>query len=125
MNELKKAIFENFIQGIDLYFYQAPKFKVDGVTKIKPPYCVYQFINDDSEDTFSEQIAFIEVQFNVYSKSSEDCSDMAKQIKDYYFANQIPIENRDKPVKLNRIMGLPSILNKETWQATNAFEVII
>ena len=121
MNKLKDAIWNSFLPGMVKFFYVAPE-ELNGVD-VKPPYCVYQFITEDSDDTFTEQISTVDVQFNVFADKSDDCSNMKTEIDNYYFNNHIVMGERT--IKLNKIMGIPSFKVGEIWQATSSFEVII
>ncbi|MCP4161227.1 MAG: DUF3168 domain-containing protein [Deltaproteobacteria bacterium] len=116
MNDLKKAIWSNFVTGYKAWYEEAPE-------NTPYPYCVWQIISDVAEDTFTEEISDLEIQINVFSdnKSSFECDDIAEKVIDHYKKTLIPVDNHYS-IKLFRILTIPAFRNDGAWQSTISFQ---
>ena len=133
MNELFKAIYGHFAELIEavhndfyigiggrLYYGQAPQ-------ECAKPYAVFFGVSSVPNDTFSEVIDDISIQFNIYSdlRSYTEAGSLQKKCRTLYDGATLEVvENRD--ITLMRSLSVPPWKEDEaTWIASIEFENLI
>lgn len=133
MNELFKAIYTHFTALIEashndfyvglggrLYYGQAPQ-------ECAKPYAIFFGVTSVPDDTFSETIDDISIQFNIYSdlRSYTEAGSLQKKCRALYDGATLEVvENRD--ITLMRSLSVPPGKEDEaTWIASIEFENLI
>lgn len=133
MNELFKAIYGHFTELIEavhndfylgiggrLYYGQAPQ-------ECTKPYAVFFGVSSMPDDTFSETIDDISIQFNIYSdlRSFTEAGILQKKCRDLYDGMTLEVvDSRD--IILRRSLSIPAWKeNEDTWITSIEFENLI
>ncbi len=133
MNELFKAIYEHFTEEIeavhnDFYIGMGGRLYYGYATQeCAKPYAVFFGVSSVPDDTFSETIDDISIQFNIYSGlySYTEAGSLQKKCRALYDGVTLEVVgNRD--ITLTRSMSIPPWKeNEDTWIATIEFENLI
>ena len=133
MNELFKAIYGHFTEEIEavhndfyigiggrLYYGQAPQ---EGAK----PYAVFFGVSSVPNDTFSETIDDISIQFNIYSdlRSFTEAGSLQKKCRALYDGVTLEVVG-SRDITLMRSLSVPAWKeNEDTWITSIEFENLI
>lgn len=129
MNELFKSIYSYFIAephndfytavGGRLYYGEAPQ-------ECARPYAVFFGVSSVPDDTFSEELDDISVQFNCYSANNSpiEAGELLQTCRAVFDkAELIVVGSRD--VQLFREFSTPPWKNGDTWVVSIEFSILI
>ena len=129
MNELFKSIYSLFAAephnafytaiGGRLYYGEAPQ-------ECTKPYAVFFGVAAVPENTFTEEIDDISIQFNCYSglSSAIEAGELLKKCRDLFDGTELTVTgNRD--IKLSRELSTPAWKNGDAWITSIEFTLFM
>lgn len=120
--ELIEAVHNDFYLGIGgrLYYGQAPQ-------ECAKPYAVFFGVSSVPDDTFSEMIDDISIQFNIYSNlfSYTEAGSIQKKCRALYDGVTLEVVG-SRDIILRRSLSIPAWKeNEDTWITSIEFENLI
>lgn len=129
MNNLFKSIYSHFIDTPHndfynslngrLYYGMAPQ-------SCDYPYAVYFGVTSTPEDTLTEEIDEVTIQFNVYSElnTSTESGELLNQCRALFDKQDLEVTG-SKDIYLTREFSTPSWRNGEVWVSSIEFSTLI
>ena len=129
MNELFKSIYSHFSTEPHNVFYTALDgrlFYGQAPQECTKPYAVYFGVAAVPEDTFSEEIDDISIQFNHYSETSSaiEAGELLKKCRDLFDGMELTVTG-NRNIKLFRELSTPAWKNGDTWITSIEFTLLM
>ena len=129
MNELFKSIYSHFLAEPHNAFYNALSgrlFYGEAPQECTKPYAVYFGVAAVPDNTFTEEIDDISIQFNCYSglSSAIEAGELLKKCRDLFDGTELTVTgNRD--IQLFREFSTPAWKNGDAWITSIEFTLFM